>query len=202
MRLSDRIFRGGHLSERALVEALATGDRPVHLDRCDICAERAVALSRWLDDVRATGVEAADAAFPAERLALQQAQILRRLEQLDQPARVIAFPSQARLNHREAGGRRVAPGWLGVAAAAGVVLGVAGGQLIPRQGPQSTATIPAAEVTPPPAVAAPVAMTDTPSMRSLSSLLDMDFDTPVKSLELVDDLTPRLVTQAALGPGR
>jgi hypothetical protein len=199
VRLSDRIFRGGHLSERALVEALATGDRPVHLDRCDICAERAVALSRWLDDVRATGVEAADAAFPSERLALQQAQILRRLEQLDQPARVIAFPSQARLNHREAGDRRVAPGWLGVAAAAGVMLGVAGGQLIPRQGPQGTPTVPADETAP---VAAPVAMTETPSMRSLSSLLDMDFDTPVKSLELVDDLTPRLMTQASLGPGR
>ena len=201
MRLSDRIFRRGHLSERALVEALATGDRPVHLDRCDICAERAIALSRWLDDVRATGVEAADAAFPPERLASQQAQILRRLEQLDQPARVIAFPSQARLNQREAGGRRIAPGWLGVAAAAGVVLGVAGGQLIPRQGPQGMPTVPTAE-TAPPAVAAPVAMTDTPSMRSLSSLLDMDFDTPVKSLELVDDLTPRLMTQASLGPGR
>jgi hypothetical protein len=201
VRLSDRIFRGGHLSERALVEALATGDRPVHLDRCDICAERAVALSRWLDDVRATGVDAADAAFPPERLALQQAQILRRLEQLDQPARVIAFPSQARLNHREAGDRRVAPGWLGVAAAAGVMLGVAGGQLIPRQGPQGMPTVPAAETAPPP-VAAPVAMTDTPSMRSLISLLDMDFDTPVKSLELVDDLTPRLMTQASLGPGR
>ena len=199
MRLSDRIFRGGHLSERALVEALATGDRPEHLDRCDICAERAVALSRWLDDVRATGVEAADAAFPPERLASQQAQILRRLEQLDQPARVIAFPSQARLNHREAGDRRVAPGWLGVAAAAGVVLGVAGGQLIPRPGPQGTATIPAAETAP---VAAPVAMTETPSMRSLSLLLDMDFDTPVKSLELVDDLTPRLMAQTSLGPGR
>ena len=202
MRLSDRIFRGGHLSERALVEALATGDRPEHLDRCDICAERAVALSRWLDDVRATGVEAADAAFPPERLAFQQTQILRRLEQLVQPARVIAFPSQARLTHREAGDRRVAPGWLGVAAAAGVVLGVFGGQLIPRQGPQLTPANPAAEVVPPAAVTAPVAMADTPSMRSLSSLLDMEFDTPVKSLELVDDLTPRLMTQASLGPGR
>ena len=61
---------------------------------------------------------------------------------------------------------------------------------------------PAAEVVPPAAVTAPVAMADTPSMRSLSSLLDMEFDTPVKSLELVDDLTPRLMTQASLGPGR
>lgn len=201
MRLSDRIFRGGHLSERALVDALTTGDRPVHLDQCDICAERAVALSRWLDDIRVTGVEAADAAFSPDRLALQQTQILRRLEQLDQPARVIAFPGQARASHREPGDRRVAPAWLGVAAAAGVVLGVAGGQLIPRVGSQGTPALPAAEVAPPQA-AAPVAMTDAPSMRSLSALLEMDFDTPVKSLELVDDLTPRLMTQTSLGPGR
>ena len=34
----------------------------------------------------------ADDVFPAERLAAQQAQILRRLEALERPARVIAFP--------------------------------------------------------------------------------------------------------------
>jgi hypothetical protein len=201
VRLTDRIFRGGHLSERALVEALTTGDRPAHLDRCDICAERAVALSRWLDGIRVTGVEAADAAFPPERLALQQAQILRRLEQLDQPARVIAFPSQTRLSHRDASDRRVAPAWVGVAAAAGLVLGVVGGQLSARLGSPVTPVIPTTENALPPA-AAPVAMTETPAMRSLGSLLDMDFDTPVKSLELVDDLTPRLMTQTSLGPGR
>lgn len=203
MRLSDRIFRGGHLSERALVEALTGGERPVHLDRCDLCAERAVALGCWLDDIRAAGVETADATFPPERLASQQAQILRRLEQLDQPARVIAFPNHARLGHREAGDRRVAPGWVGVAAAAGLVLGVIGGQLAPRLGSPGTPAIPPAEVAQPQA-AAPVAMTDTatPSMRSLGSLLDMDFETQVKSLELVDDLTPRLMTPASLRQGR
>ena len=63
MRLSDRLFRRGHLSERALIDALLSGDRPAHLDRCDICAERAVDLGRWMDDVRTTGIEAADAAF-------------------------------------------------------------------------------------------------------------------------------------------
>lgn len=128
MRLVDIVFRGGHLSERAIVEAVMTGERPVHLERCDICAERAVVLGRWLDQVRVTGTEAADAAFPPERLLAQQQQILRRLEQLDQPARVIAFPSQYRLS-RDMGGRRVAPGWLAVAAAAGIVLGVVGAQV-------------------------------------------------------------------------
>jgi hypothetical protein len=60
VRLSDRLFRRGHLSERALVDALLTGNRPAHLDRCDICADRAVNLGRWMDDVRIAGVDAAD----------------------------------------------------------------------------------------------------------------------------------------------
>jgi hypothetical protein len=146
VRLIDAIIRSGHLSERALVEVVMTGDRPAHLDRCDICAERAVELGHWLDDLRTTGIEAADAAFPAERLAAQQAQILRRLEQLDQPARVIAFPSQYRLA-RETGGRRVAPAWLGVAAAAGLVLGVVGGQMTARMSGHPAVAPPAGQST-------------------------------------------------------
>ena len=51
MRLIDAVFRQGHLSEQALVEAVMTGERPAHLDRCDLCADRAVELGRWLDDV-------------------------------------------------------------------------------------------------------------------------------------------------------
>jgi hypothetical protein len=203
VRLSDRLFRRGHLSERALIDALLSGDRPAHLDRCDICAERAVDLGRWMDDVRTTGVEAADAAFSPERLALQQTQILRRLEQLDQPARVIAFPSQNRMNERDRSDHRVAPAWVGVAAAAGLVLGVIGGQTVQFGAPTPVVVVPEAEAAPTTAVP-PVAGLDmdTPGFRALGSLLDMDFDTPVKSLELVDDLTPRLMTQASLGPVR
>ena len=69
MRLADSILRRGHLSERALVDILMTGARPVHLDRCGPCAERAVELGRWLDEIRTIELEEADAAFPAERLA-------------------------------------------------------------------------------------------------------------------------------------
>ena len=137
MRLVDTVFRQGHLSEQALVEALLTGDRPVHLDRCDICAERAVRYGRWLDEVRTLGVEAADAAFPPERLAAQQAQIMRRLELVDQPSRVITFPRPAHLDTPIGHARRVSPAWVGIAAAAGLVLGVIGGQLTARMGEAS-----------------------------------------------------------------
>jgi hypothetical protein len=127
VRFVDVVFRGGHLSEQALIEAVMTGERPLHLERCESCAGRAVHLGRWLDEVRATGLEAAETAFPPERLAAQQQQILRKLEQLDTPTRVIAFPSQP-VFQREPGGRRVAAGWVAVAAAAGIVVGVVSGQ--------------------------------------------------------------------------
>lgn len=188
MRLSDRLFRRGHLSERALVDALFTGDRPAHLERCDICAERAVELGRWLDDVRVTGAEAADAAFSPERLAAQQTQILRRLEQLDQPSRVIAFPGQPRAAQREAGDRRVAPAWVGVAAAAGLVLGVVGGQLIPRVG------------SPAPIIPVQVATTgDDQSSATRLSQPDLDVDLDglgIPAFDVVDVITPKFQTVA------
>jgi len=139
VRLTDVLLRQGHLSERALVDAVTTGTRPHHLDRCDVCAERAVELARWLDGVQNDAVELSDASFTPERLAAQQHQILRRLEQLDNPARVISFPAAQRQEFRS-GGRRVAVSWVGVAAAAGLAIGLVGGQVTARLG-QPTAPV-------------------------------------------------------------
>ncbi len=195
MRLIDSVFRQGHLAEAALIEAVMTGERPHHLERCEICADRAVELGRWLDDARTLGVEAAEAAFPPERLAAQQAQILRKLEQIDQPSRVIAFPNppQWRLDGREAGGRRVAASWVGIAAAAGLIIGVAGGQITARLGTRQApppATV--AQSVPAAAVADEVAAAPVDS-----SLLEQDFDTiQLKAVEAIDDLTPRMTARA------
>jgi hypothetical protein len=79
----------------------------------------------WLEGLRTEAIGDADAAFPAERLAAQQAQILRRLEAAGRPARVIAFPKFTRpLSARPS----VAHRWITAAAAAGLVIGVALGQ--------------------------------------------------------------------------
>jgi hypothetical protein len=137
------------MSDEALAEVWMTGTRPAHLDRCDLCADRAVEWSRWLEDVRTTGIEAADAAFPPDRLAVQQAQILRKLEQLDQPSRVIAFPGPPRQAPWESAVRGVAPAWVGIAAAAGLVLGVVGGQMSARLGPATAAPVQVAAIAPP-----------------------------------------------------
>jgi hypothetical protein len=177
------VLRQGHLSEQAVANALMTGDRPAHLDRCDLCADRALEMGRWLTAVKSAAIDAADAAFPAERLAAQQAQIFRRLEQLDEPSRVIAFPTQSRLSVRDTGGRRIAPAWLGVAAAAGLVVGAIGGQMSVEV-ERPTAAPMAAEI-------------PAPEPDSASFLLEMD--TTPEELQLIDDITPQLVALQSSG---
>jgi hypothetical protein len=193
MRLVDALLRQGHLSERALVDALMTGDRPLHLDRCDICADRAVEMNRWLDAVKSAAVDAADDVFPPERLAAQQAQILRRLEQLDEPARVIAFPRQPRLDHRDTERRRVAPAWVGVAAAAGLVIGVIGGQFsarlaTPVASPAAAPTTQTIAAPEPEAVAADTSWLERD---------DVDGFIPA-SLDALNVLTPRVVMASTI----
>ena len=192
MRLTDLVFRQGHLSERALVDAVTTGTRPHHLDRCDVCAERAVELARWLDGVQADAVELSDASFTSERLAAQQHQILRRLEQLDHPARVISFPAAQRQESRT-GGRRVAVSWVGVAAAAGLVLGLVGGQVTARMAQPAAPATTVVDTT-------LASMVDPPSPPGnaawVSESLD-DLDVP--TLSPLNGMTPRLSQTFAKG---
>jgi hypothetical protein len=185
------------LSERALVDICMTGERPLHLDRCEICAERAVALGRWLDDIRATGLEEADAAFPPERLALQQAQILRKLEQVDRPKRVIAFPGYPQEDRFPMAGRGIRPAWVGVAAAAGIVLGVLGSQfsaqLTTNRASAPTAPVQIQQpVTPAPAT--PAAAT----AENLFTPFDLDlYDRPqIASAEYLDANTPHALPRS------
>jgi hypothetical protein len=193
VRLIDIVFRQGHLSERALVDAIATGTRPLHIDRCDICAERATLLARWMDDMKADATELADQVFTPERLAAQQHQILRRLEQLDHPARVIAFPAAARPEAHGLSSRRVSLSWVGVAAAAGLVLGLLGGQVAARvshrPAPAATTT---ADATLAPESAGPVN----------AAVLAEPLETlDIHALDALNDMTPRLV-QASARTGR
>ncbi len=124
MRLADVVLRRGHLSDDALVEVWTTGVRPVHLDRCDLCAERAVEMSRWLEDVRVLGRADADTMFPEVRLAAQRGHVMQRLAQLDRPAKVISFPAARPALHDLQSPHRVSRGWLAAAAAAGLMVGV------------------------------------------------------------------------------
>lgn len=191
MRLADVVFRRGHLSEAALVEAWNTGVRPVHLDRCDICAERALEISHWLEDVKSLGRTDADAVFTPERLNAQRGQILQRLEQLDRPAKVISFPARAARVSENGEGRRVSPAWLAAAAAAGLTIGVVSVELshtlglrVPKQMASGT-TVPQPQASFSGIDAA--ALSDDPYAR-----------TQLGSLDEMDEMTPRLIDVVAI----
>lgn len=191
MRIVDVMFRQGHLSDAALSAVAAGEDRPEHLDSCGICSRRLHELVRWLDAVRSEAVAAADEAFPPERLAAQQAQIFRRLEQLDEPTRVITFPASTKAPRVEVR-RRVAPAWVGVAAAAGLVIGVIGGQVSARlassgggqQVEQPQVSTPASS---------PASQPSNPAVPVNVELLDYDYERYVPdALAVFDEITPAL----------
>jgi hypothetical protein len=185
------VLRRGHLSEEALAEICMTGDRPAHLDRCELCAARAVELGRWLDDIRVLGLEAADAVFPVERLTAQQTQIMRRLEQIDRPARVIAFPGQSRYGQLDGPARGIRPGWVAVAAAAGLVLGVFGTQFTSHLG--TPANLPAAPLR---VVEQPAPVVQNASYAPPSApLMDLDENDLARltAIEALEGMTPSVI---------
>lgn len=92
------------------------------------------ALEAALEQYRAAACAEADAHFDERALESQRHKILARLAHLGHPAKVIRFPKApsadvpiSRVNRR----------WISVAAAAGLILGLLGGQvvnLVPQQG--------------------------------------------------------------------
>lgn len=184
MRLSDAVLRRGHLSEDALVEVWTTGSHPPHLDECALCASRAVDMSRWLEDVQATGRADADAVLTEARLAEQKHRVLDRLAQLDRPSKVISFPAAAAAS-RDTAPRAIRFGWVtAAAAAAGIMLGVMGMELshMLRQPDQTRVTAPASA----------------PATQSVTTSHDIDliegtFDgRSFGSLDAMSEMTPRL----------
>ena len=115
-------------TERATLGQPVSGAPPEkHLQSCADCRERYAAFATWLETVRSDARAEADEAFGGERFATQQAQIARRLEALEHPARVIAFPRFARPISAQHDPRRR---WVAAAAAAGLVIGVGLGQVL------------------------------------------------------------------------
>jgi hypothetical protein len=130
----DRLRLNRHLGDAALAaiwtDGSLSGVQPSHphLRVCSACRSRFAAFSRWLDDLRVAATAEADDAIPSERLAAQHAQIFRRLEAAERPARVIAFPKFSRpLASRSSS---LASRWVAAAAAAGLIVGVGVGQLM------------------------------------------------------------------------
>jgi len=160
-----------------------------HLDGCAECRARFAAFEGWLLGVGETLRGEADEAFPAERLAMQQAQIARRLEALERPARVIAFPKAARA---VISGNSHVRRWVTVAAAASLIAGFGLGQVMPLRTVMKNqqAVVPNAHFNAPTtaAIAKDLTATTTPDA---DELLSDAFASPkVKNLSALDDMTP------------
>ena len=143
MSILNRLRLTAHLDEAGLTaiwtDALPTGMRQphAHLESCAACRARYAELASWLETLRLDATTEADESFPPERLAAQHAQIFRRLEAAERPARVIAFPRFAQpLTSRTSHASR----WIAAAAAAGLIVGVGVGQLMDLRHSLSRAT--------------------------------------------------------------
>jgi hypothetical protein len=196
--LLDRLGRG-HLSDAQFARLWASGEPHPHLDACADCQARYAAFDGWLLDVGDTLRAEADEAFPAERLAVQQAQIARRLETLERPARVIVFPKAARA---VISGHSHVRRWVTVAAAAGLIAGIGLGQVVPlrtvirnQQAAAPNAHFYAQETTAR-AIELTAARGAAPSSTSPlpandDDLLSEGFASPkVRNLSALDDMTP------------
>jgi hypothetical protein len=187
--LPARLWRG-HLNDRQFARLWTSQETHPHLDACAECRARFAEFDGWLLGVGDTLRLDADEAFPAERLAAQQAQIARRLETLERPARVIAFPKAARA---VISGHSHVRRWVTVAAAAGLIAGVGLGQVVPLRTviTRQQAAVPNANFNAP--ATAAIAKEYTPSTASPNDeeLLSETFTSPkVRNLSALDDMTP------------
>jgi hypothetical protein len=105
-----------------------------------------------LEAYRAAACAEADAQFDERALESQRNKILAKLAHLGHPARVIRFP---RASQGEPPAGRVSRRWISVAAAAGLLIGLLGGQLVhivPQQtrrlAPMATSIAPSAQSLP------------------------------------------------------
>jgi hypothetical protein len=178
------------MSDQEFARLWTTGGGHPHLDACADCRGRYDAFENWLlgigDSLRAE----ADEAFPADRLALQQTQIARRLETLERPARVIVFPKAARA---VISGNSHVRRWVTVAAAASLIAGFGLGQVMPlRTMVRQQGAVTPSHFTAPVAASRAVELTPEPtSSRTDEDLLSDDFaSSRVRNLSALDDMTP------------
>ena len=191
MSLLNRLTRG-HLDAAEIARLWTSGEPHAHLENCADCRGRYARFDSWLNEIGSELRADADEAFPTDRLVAQQAQIARRLEMLERPARVIAFPKAARA---VISGHSNVRSWVTVAAAASLIAGGFGlGQIVPlRTAVQKQA---AAVIKPQPHLTTSEAakraeeFTAEAGATNDDELLSDAFRSRVTSLNALDELTP------------
>jgi len=184
--LDDSAFSELWAAATAGDDAGLTAPDAEHLESCAACQARYEAFTDWLADIRLDAVAAADDVFPADRLTAQQAQIMRRLETLDRPSRVIAFPKFAQpVATTRSGPQR----WIAAAAAAGLIVGLGAGELLDLRRP--------GRLRPSLAEAEPVTQSARGAVQPVSLksddvlLYDAESSPRVEALQALDAITPR-----------
>jgi hypothetical protein len=99
-----------------------------HIGACDTCATRLADLTTQMETLRDAAWHEADAAFDDAMLETQRARIMARLAHLGKAARVLRFP--ARMREAAMPVSSISRRWVSVAAAAGLIIGLATGQLL------------------------------------------------------------------------
>ena len=142
-----------------------------------------------LEAYRAAACAEADAQFDDRALETQRHKILARLAHLGHPARVIRFPKAGSIDVPTSGVNRR---WISVAAAAGLIIGLLGGQLVHlvpqpsrRLAPMATSMAPSAPSGP---TFVPVAVsTDDELLGEIELAMQVRISNELRAL---DDFTP------------
>jgi hypothetical protein len=200
MSLLNRLRLSAHLDDAAFA-AIWTDGRASHphLSACGACRTRFSEFSAWLENMRVDATTEADGHFSAERLVAQQAQIFRRLEAAERPARVIAFPRFTQpLTSRSSNASR----WIAGAAAAGLIVGVAVGQLMDLRHSLTVSSAPAMQAR---VAESSASAARNPRIQPISTVRDEAFlseletslsRSAVPELQAIDAFTPRAGDQA------
>ena len=189
-------LRVHHLNDCALVDTLVEPTRPhatrddAHLAACAACRDRLETLCQFLDSLSAASRNDFDAAYPVERLASQRRRIMRRIERAvtqHGPGRLLRFPDLAPPTLARV---RRATGWLGAAAAAGLLIGVTLGQFLRVvPGPAPEPAVPTVERAVTPATSESDAY---PGDEEFLQEIELSLSTPqIWELSPLDALTPR-----------
>jgi hypothetical protein len=142
-----------------------------------------------LEAYRAAACAEADAHFDDRALETQRHRILARLAHLGHPARVIRFPRAGRIQLPTGGVNRR---WISVAAAAGLIIGLLGGQLVHLLPQNNRRLAPMAPSIAPSAPSGPTfvpitASVDDGLLGEVESVMEVRIASELRAL---DDITP------------
>ncbi len=191
----------GHLSDDRLLSICLAEDQQMlspdrhHLRGCAACARRLDIIAGTAGELGREITHWADEAFPPDRLARQRQQILRRLERLGQPARVLEFPHKPSPTSSARGSSGLVARWVTAAAAMGLIVGIGAGVLFDHRTHVSTrASHPA------PSVSSAIREVHPPVVeRASPSLSDDEFLSAIEAA-LGESHAPELAALAAFTP--